>query len=81
MPRTPSPLRYPGGKTSIFPMVSKIIQENSLERGYYVEPYAGGCGLALSLLFQGYVHELHLNDIDRSIWSFLDAMLSPTVLR
>ena len=75
---TPSPLRYPGGKTSITPMVSKIIQNNTLERGHYIEPYAGGCGLALSLLFQGYVHELHLNDIDRSIWSFWYTVINDT---
>lgn len=78
MPQTPSPLRYPGGKTSIWKMVSKIIKDNKLERGHYCEPYAGGCGLALSLLFKGYVHELHLNDIDRSIWAFWNAVLHET---
>ncbi|HEO1839401.1 TPA: DNA adenine methylase [Acinetobacter baumannii] len=78
MPQTPSPLRYPGGKTSIWKMVSTIIKDNDLERGSYCEPYAGGCGLALSLLFKGYVHELHLNDIDRSIWSFWNAVLHKT---
>ena len=60
MPQTPSPLRFPGGKTSIWRMISKIVKDNGLERGHYVEPYAGGCGLALSLMFGGYVHELHL---------------------
>jgi DNA adenine methylase len=78
MPQTPSPLRYPGGKSSILGMVSKIIQANNLEKGHYVEPYAGGCGLALSLMFKGYVHEIHLNDLDRSIWSFWDAILNQT---
>lgn len=78
MGQTPSPLRYPGGKTSIWKMMSIIIKDNELERGHYVEPYAGGCGLALSLMFKGYVHELHLNDIDRSIWCFWDAVLNHT---
>lgn len=78
MPQTPSPLRYPGGKTSIWEMVSTIIKDNELDRGHYCEPYAGGCGLALSLLFKGFVHELHLNDIDKSIWSFWDAILNRT---
>jgi len=78
MPQTPSPLRYPGGKTSIWKMVSTIIKDNELERGHYCEPYAGGCGLALSLLFKGYVHELHLNDIDRSIWAFWNGVLHQT---
>ncbi len=78
MAHTPSPLRYPGGKTSIWKMIAQIIQDNDLERGHYIEPYAGGCGLALSLMFRGYVHELHLNDIDRSIWSFWNAILNDT---
>jgi DNA adenine methylase len=78
MPQTPSPLRYPGGKSSIQGMVSKIIQANNLEKGHYAEPYAGGCGLALSLMFKGYVHEIHLNDLDRSISSFWDAIVNQT---
>lgn len=78
MPQTPSPLRYPGGKTSIWPLVSSLISDSGLTRGHYCEPYAGGCGLALSLLFKGFVHELHLNDIDRSIWSFWDSITNKT---
>ncbi|MGX9523128.1 DNA adenine methylase [Vibrio mediterranei] len=78
MPQTPSPLRYPGGKTAIWPLVSKIISDNELSKGHYAEPYAGGCGLALSLMFKGYVHELHLNDLDRSIWCFWDAVINRT---
>ncbi|MGD8174808.1 DNA adenine methylase [Marinimicrobium sp. ARAG 43.8] len=76
MSTTSSPLRYPGGKSSIIEMVSTIIKANKLERGSYVEPYAGGCGLALNLMFKGYVHEIHVNDIDRSIWAFWDAVLN-----
>lgn len=78
MPQTPSPLRYPGGKTSIWPMISQIIRDNGLDRGHYAEPYAGGGGLALSLLFRGFVHEIHLNDIDRSIWTLWDSILNHT---
>jgi DNA adenine methylase len=76
MPVTYSPLRYPGGKSSIFPMVSDIIAHNGLQRGHYLEPFAGGAGLALSLLFNGVVHEIHLNDIDRAIWCFWDAVVN-----
>lgn len=78
MSKTPSPLRYPGGKTSIANMVAKVIKENNLTKCCYVEPYAGGCGLALSLLFDGYVHELYLNDIDRSIWAFWNSIITET---
>lgn len=78
MPSTPSPLRYPGGKYSIHPMVTEVIKFNDLEKGHYAEPYAGGCGLALGLLFRGIVQEIHLNDLDRSIWSFWNAVVNET---
>ncbi|WP_409306135.1 DNA adenine methylase [Pectobacterium sp. B1J-3] len=78
MSQTPSPLRYPGGKTAIIKMIHKIIYDNGLQRCGYSEPYAGGCGLALSLLFKGYVHKLNLNDYDRSIWAFWHSILHDT---
>lgn len=78
MPQTPSPLRYPGGKSSIVDMVSHILQKNKMNGGHYAEPYAGGAGLALSLLFKAHVHEIHLNDLDRSVWAFWDAILNNT---
>jgi len=73
---TPSPLRYPGGKTSIQKMVAQIMESNGLTRGHYAEPYAGGCGLALTMLFSDVAHELHLNDLDRSIYSFWNTVLN-----
>jgi DNA adenine methylase len=74
----PSPLRYPGGKAAIFNMVSKVMSDNGLEDGHYAEPYAGGAGLALTLLFNDLVSTIHLNDLDRSIWCFWDAVLNHT---
>lgn len=76
MKRSPSPLRYPGGKASIFGMTRDIVFEYNLMSCQYAEPYAGGCGLALSLLFEGYVSELFLNDIDPSVAYLWDAILN-----
>jgi len=73
-----SPLRYPGGKSCLYDLLSTILYENDLERGHYVEPYAGGCGLALSLLYGGHVSDIHINDLDFSIWSFWDCVLNRT---
>lgn len=78
MPVTPSPLRYPGGKTAITPMVTNIIQANNLRTAHYIEPYAGGAGLALSLLLKKTVPHIHLNDLDISIWSFWNSILYDT---
>lgn len=71
-----SPLRYPGGKNCIFPFVSRLFYENSLLGVSYAEPYAGGAGLALRLLFEGYVERIYINDIDRSIYAFWDTVLN-----
>ncbi|WP_025090298.1 DNA adenine methylase [Brucella intermedia] len=76
---TASPLRYPGGKSSLLPMVSELLRINGLSQQPYAEPYAGGCGLALDLLFGGHVSEIHINDVDPSIWSFWHSVLFQTV--
>ena len=65
-----SPLRYPGGKNCIFPFVSRLFYENQLIGAKYAEPYAGGSGLALRLLFEGYVDHIYINDLDKCIYAF-----------
>jgi DNA adenine methylase len=78
MTRSASPLRYPGGKSCLYDLTGHILRLNNLERAHYAEPYAGGAGLALSLLFGGRVSDIHLNDIDRSIWAFWHSVLHET---
>lgn len=78
MASTASPLRYPGGKSCMLSLTSAILRLNQLERSHYVEPYAGGCGLALELLYGGYVADIHINDIDPSIWAFWHCVLNET---
>jgi|SRR5580692_3069909 DNA adenine methylase len=73
-----SPLRYPGGKACLHDLVSAILISNNLNRGHYVEPYAGGCGLALSLLYGGHVSDIHINDVDASIFAFWECVLTRT---
>lgn len=71
-----SPLRYPGGKNCIFPFVSRLFYENGLLGSAYAEPYAGGAGLALRLLFEEYVERIYINDLDRSIYAFWYSVLT-----
>jgi DNA adenine methylase len=68
--RDASPLRYPGGKWRLAGCFEKIIALNYNRRPIYIEPYAGGGSLALSLLFTGAVTEVHLNDLDPAIHAF-----------
>ncbi len=78
MPVTDSPLRYPGGKTQLSPFVIEILRENDLFYGSYIEPFAGGCGIAWKLLLDAYVSEIHINDIDPSIYAFWASVLRKT---
>jgi DNA adenine methylase len=70
-----SPLRYPGGKGCLFPFISNLFYENNLIGINYAEPYAGGSGLALKLLFNEFVNQIHINDFDYTIYSFWKAIL------
>ena len=70
-----SPLRYPGGKSRVSKFIEKLIEENGLEKGTYVEPFAGGAGVALNLLFSGVVDKVFINDKDKSIYAFWYSIL------
>lgn len=65
-----TPLRYPGGKSKFAPFIAKLMLENGLSKGHYLEPYAGGAGVALELLFHGHASHIHINDFDPAIFSF-----------
>lgn len=73
-----SPLRYPGGKSKIAPLIEKIIIRNNLEGCTFVEPFAGGAGVALDLLFNNLVKNIILNDSDIAVYSFWKAILEET---
>jgi DNA adenine methylase len=73
-----SPLRYPGGKAKVAEYFKQVIKDNLLCDGVYVEPYAGGASIALSLLFNEYVSRVIINDIDRAIFAFWYAVLNKT---
>jgi DNA adenine methylase len=70
MPITDTPLRYPGGKTKLYDYVLNIINENEMVNYVYIEPFAGGSGLAISLLLNNKVRSIVLNDIDPHIYWF-----------
>jgi DNA adenine methylase len=73
-----SPLRYPGGKAILYPLLRDLVELNLGKSRIYAEPYAGGCGAALELLFNGVVEEVMLNDADPHIHSFWQAVLNDT---
>lgn len=73
-----TPLRYPGGKTSLFEFFSQVIEQHQWKNVTYIEPYAGGAGAALSLLFLGKVDKIVINDYDKAIYSFWKSITDET---
>lgn len=71
-----SPLRYPGGKSRISHFIARLMQDNDMVGGVYVEPFAGGSGVALNLLFDGIVKDIYINDKDPAIYAFWDSILN-----
>jgi DNA adenine methylase len=65
-----SPLRYPGGKTFLFSLFERMMNENKMSNVTYVEPFAGGAGAALTLLLLEKVDKIVINDLDKAIYSF-----------
>jgi DNA adenine methylase len=73
-----SPLRYPGGKACLSGYLSELIKDNHIENCTYIEPYAGGAGAALTMLFLEKVDSIIINDLDKSIYFFWKTILTQT---
>lgn len=71
-----TPLRYPGGKGKLAYYLKGVIKHNSLLDCHYIEPFAGGAGVALELLMQEYVHKVTINDYDPAIYAFWHSILN-----
>lgn len=58
--------------------IKRLYEVNDLCGGTYIEPYAGGASVALSLLFDGYAKRIRINDVDKSIYAFWYAVIDET---
>ena len=68
--RASSPLRYPGGKSAMADLLRKIRKLNGLGGRSLAEPFAGGAGASLSLLYLEDAKEIYINDADPAIHDF-----------
>ena len=68
--KTASPLRYPGGKSTMTGLLSLIRRLNGFGGLAIAEPFAGGAGAALSLLYLEEAGEIYINDADPAIHDF-----------
>lgn len=73
-----SPLRYPGGKGKLAPLMKVLIEKTNHVGGTYIEPFAGGAGIALDLLENDVVSQIVINDLDKGIYSFWRSVLKET---
>lgn len=73
-----TPMRYPGGKGRLAQYVIDVLKLNCLTGGDYVEPYAGGAGIAITLLYLEYASRIHLNDLNRSVFAFWKSATTET---
>lgn len=73
-----SPLRYPGGKSKLAPFIKELIQSLEIKDCVYIEPFAGGAGVALALLMNNHVDQIVINDYDKAIYSFWKAVICDT---
>lgn len=76
--RYPSPFRYPGGKGKVANFVKLLFLRNNLAGHSYVEPYAGGASVALSILYEEYASHIYINDLNRSIFAFWHSVINRT---
>lgn len=73
-----TPLRYPGGKGKLARYVASVMEENGVCGGTYVEPYAGGAAVAISLLLSGHAKRVHINDLSPEVHAFWQSVLTQT---
>lgn len=69
-PLYPSPLRYPGAKRKLFPHIAQVLARNASRPELFIEPFAGGASVALSLLWTDRVESIGLVDADPLVSSF-----------
>lgn len=73
-----SPLRYPGGKGKLASFMEYMLDLQGHHGGTYIEPFAGGAGIAVELLLRNVVKKIVINDYDKGVWSFWKAVLTDT---
>jgi DNA adenine methylase len=67
---TASPLRYPGGKSALASLLIGVRRLNGLGGHSIAEPFAGGAGASLSLLYLEETSRILINDADPAIYAF-----------
>ena len=73
-----SPLRYPGSKADLVPVVAQILNECGLSGRPFIEPYAGSASVSLALVEAGVVPSAVIGEQDPLLYSFWRAVFEHT---
>jgi DNA adenine methylase len=81
--RYQSPLRYPGAKSSLAPVIARVLEAATGTReipriDLLVEPFAGGASASLRLVGDSVVERVLLADVDPRVTSFWQAAAEDT---
>lgn len=81
--RYQSPLRYPGAKSSLAPVIARVLEAAKGSRqvpeiNLLVEPFAGGASASLRLVGLGIVDRVLLADVDPLVTAFWQAAAADT---
>ena len=74
--KTLTPLRYPGGKSALAGLLGSIRRINGLGDTAIAEPFAGGAGASLALLYLEEASRIYINDADQAIYSFWSTLVT-----
>lgn len=73
-----SPLRYPGGKRRLAPLVAEILRAQPHGVETFAEPFAGGASVALHVLAEGLAERVVLGEKDPLVAAFWETALHDT---
>lgn len=71
-PKLASPLRYPGAKRRLLPVITSLVGANFADdaKPVFIEPFAGGASVALGLLAAERVNSIVLGELDPMLAAF-----------
>lgn len=72
-----SPLRYPGGKRRLAPIIADLVTRGGARPSLFIEPFAGGASVSISMLEADCVDAIALADADRLVAAFWRVVFSP----
>lgn len=74
--RQRSPFRYPGGKTWLVPRIFQWLSVRKRAPALFVEPFAGGAIVSLSVAFEGLAEHVVLIELDPQVGAVWDTVIN-----